>query len=65
MSVLLDARVEQRLSIGDRNARETCNALEAAHIPVLQLEVGGSLGRRIAFDLTTGAVAVKLIARVS
>lgn len=64
MSELLDAGEKQRLSIGDRNARETCAVLEAARIPVLQLEVGGALGRRIAFEVATGAVAVKPIARV-
>jgi chemotaxis protein CheD len=47
------------MDIGEHNARVAIAELEAAHIPIIGRDIGGNVGRRICFDLSTGALAVE------
>lgn len=51
-------------SIGERNIAMTQATLDAARVRVVERDVGGHEGRRIAFDVSSGAVQVKRIPRV-
>lgn len=46
--------------IGDRNVAAAREALDAAQIPIVGEDVGGTVGRSIVFDVDTGAMAVRL-----
>ncbi len=48
-------------TIGGRNVAQTRAVLEAAKIRILEADVGGHFGKRIAFDVATGAVVTKRI----
>jgi chemotaxis protein CheD len=49
------------MQIGDNNIQVTLAALADAGIRVVGQHVGGSLGRRVAFDLTNGNLTVECI----
>jgi chemotaxis protein CheD len=53
------------MQIGDSNVQATQKALEAAGIRIAGQNVGGTLGRRICFDLSTGCVTVECIGHPS
>ncbi len=46
------------MDIGQSNARVAIAALEAANIRIAARDVAGTVGRRICFDLSTGALTV-------
>jgi chemotaxis protein CheD len=47
------------MDVGDCNVQAAVRALEAANIPIAARDVGGTVGRRICFDLATGAITVE------
>jgi chemotaxis protein CheD len=49
------------LQIGQFNAQAVLDALTDAAIPVVGQDLGGTVGRRISFDLATGSVIVHRI----
>jgi chemotaxis protein CheD len=53
------------MQIGDANIRATTEALEAVGIRITNQDVGGSLGRRICFELATGLITVECIGHPS
>ncbi len=48
-------------SIGQRNIRAAREALDAAGIPLVAEDTGGSFGRTVEFDLSTGEVLVRSV----
>jgi len=48
------------LQIGDANIRATIEALKTAHIRVTGKELGGSAGRRVTLDCSTGEFRVEI-----
>lgn len=52
-----------RLDIGSRNVQAVDEALNAAGLTVIGQDVGGSAGRSVMFNTTTGIVAVRSFAR--
>lgn len=50
------------MKIGEANVQAATEALNAAGIEIAGVEVGGSNGRRIMFDLATGDVTVESVA---
>lgn len=46
--------------VGERNVAAARAALEAAGIPVVAEDVGGTVGRSVSFDVGSGALAVRL-----
>jgi len=48
------------MDIGEANLQAAVQALDEAGIPVIARDVGGSIGRRICFDLATGLVTVQV-----
>lgn len=57
-----DAKLMQ---IGEANIQAALSALDAAGIPIIAKEVGGTLGRRVSFDLATGLITVECIGHPS
>lgn len=53
------------MQIGDANVQATRKALAAAGISVAGEDVGGTLGRRILFELETGAITIQCIGHPS
>jgi chemotaxis protein CheD len=53
------------MQIGDANIRATTEALESAGIRISSQDVGGTLGRRICFNLATGLITVECIGHPS
>jgi chemotaxis protein CheD len=53
------------MQIGDANVQATQQALESAGIRLVGQDVGGTLGRRVCFDLSTGSVVVECIGHPS
>jgi len=53
------------MQIGDSNVQATLKALGEAGIRVVGQDVGGTLGRRVSFDLTTGSVTIECIGHPS
>jgi chemotaxis protein CheD len=51
------------LQIGDANAEAVVAALKKAGIPVAGQDVGGTHGRRVEFDCSSGEMIVQLIGR--
>ncbi|MBN1395658.1 MAG: chemotaxis protein CheD [Pirellulales bacterium] len=51
--------------IGEENVRAAVAALDSAGVRIVAREVGGDIGRRISFDLSTGSVTVESIGRES
>ncbi|MEM2145342.1 MAG: chemotaxis protein CheD [Candidatus Jordarchaeaceae archaeon] len=51
----------QLLNIGEKNAEAVKVALKTYRIPLIAEDVGGSSGRRVAFDVATGVMRVKTI----
>lgn len=49
------------LKIGDRNAEAVAAELKRLGIPLLVSDVGGSFGRTIHYDVSTGALKVRTI----
>jgi len=49
------------LKIGDRNAEAVEQGLKKHGIPLLAIDVGGSFGRTIHFDVGTGALRIRTI----
>ena len=49
------------LKIGDRNAETVVQELKKHRIPLLAIEVGGSFGRTIHFDVGTGQLRIRTI----
>jgi len=47
------------MQIGDANIQATIQALGEAGIRIVGQDVGGTLGRRVCFDLATGSVTVE------
>jgi len=46
--------------VGDRNVEAVKELLAASHVSVMAEEVGGSVGRAVAFDLASGVVSVSM-----
>jgi chemotaxis protein CheD len=53
------------MQIGDANVQAARQALESAGIRIAGEDVGGTLGRRICFDLATGTITVECIGHPS
>lgn len=53
------------MQIGDSNIQAAIQALSAAGIPIVGKEVGGNLGRRVCFDLSSGTLTVECIGHPS
>jgi chemotaxis protein CheD len=53
------------MQIGDTNIQATIESLAAVGIPLVSQDVGGTVGRRISFDLATGSMAVECIGQPS
>ncbi len=53
------------MQIGEANVRAAVEALSAAGIRIAAQDVGGTVGRRICFDLATGLLAVECIGHPS
>lgn len=53
------------MQIGDANVQAATEALANAGVRVVAQDVGGTLGRRIAFDLSTGSITVECIGHPS
>jgi chemotaxis protein CheD len=53
------------MQIGDGNIQATLKALGEAGVPVAGQDVGGTLGRRVCFDLASGSVTVECIGHPS
>ena len=53
------------MQIGEANTRAVDEALSAAGVRVVGRNVGGTTGRRVGFDLTTGSVTVQCIGQPS
>jgi chemotaxis protein CheD len=51
------------IGIGEANIDSAVRALEAAGIPLVGREVGGTSGRRLCFDLATGELSVESVGR--
>jgi chemotaxis protein CheD len=51
------------ISIGEANVEAAVRALEAAGIPLIGREVGGTSGRRVWFDLDCGELTVESVGR--
>lgn len=49
------------LQIGDNNVEKALACLQRAKIPVVAQDVGGTKGRRVTFELSTGRVIVQLV----
>lgn len=49
--------------VGDRNVEAVKEALKSAGVPLIASDVGGSVGRSVEFDVSTGKVYVKTITR--
>lgn len=49
------------MKIGDRNAEAVEQGLKKHSIPLLSAEVGGTFGRTIYFDVSTGALRIRTI----
>lgn len=49
------------LQVGESNVQAVLRALEAMHIPVAAQHVGGSKGRRVHLDATTGTLKVEVV----
>jgi chemotaxis protein CheD len=48
-------------SIGDQNVEAARRALQERKIPIIYEDIGGSAGRSVTFDNTTGGVTVKTL----
>jgi chemotaxis protein CheD len=53
------------MQIGDANVQSVIAALDAAGIRIVGQHVGGTVGRRVYFDLSTGALTVECIGQPS
>ena len=53
------------MQIGEANVQAAMGALAAAGIPLVGQDVGGTIGRRICFDLATGSITVECIGHPS
>jgi chemotaxis protein CheD len=53
------------MQIGDANVQATTEALAAAGLRIVGQDVGGTVGRRICFDLATGSITVECIGHTS
>lgn len=53
------------MQIGDANVQSAVQALAEAGIRVVSQDVGGSMGRRIGFDLSNGSITVECIGQPS
>jgi chemotaxis protein CheD len=53
------------MQIGDANADAVIEALDAAKIRIVGRDVGGTIGRRIRFELATGCLTVERIGHPS
>jgi chemotaxis protein CheD len=53
------------MQIGDSNVAASLKALEAAGVAVSGQDVGGTLGRRVCFDLSTGSLTIECIGHPS
>lgn len=53
------------MQIGESNIQAALQALSTAGIPIVGKEVGGTLGRRVCFDLASGALTVECIGHPS
>lgn len=49
--------------IGDRNVAAVEETLKKNGVPILACDVGGSIGRTLEFDVSSGKVLVKTVAR--
>jgi chemotaxis protein CheD len=49
------------MQIGDANIQATIQALADANIPLVGKNVGGTIGRRICFDLASGLITVECL----
>lgn len=49
------------LAVGDRNLEVTKAVLRKLGIPIISEDVGGSLGRKISFNLETGKILMKYL----
>jgi chemotaxis protein CheD len=52
-------------SIGDQNVEAARKALSDSRIPIVFEDIGGTAGRTVTFDNTTGAVSVKTLQSIS
>jgi chemotaxis protein CheD len=55
----------QFMQVGEANVKTAITALEAAGLRIAGQHVGGTLGRRVCFDLATGSVTVECIGHPS
>ena len=53
-------QTSSKLQIGQDNINSTMELLKKANIPIEAIDVGGTGGRRVCFDLETGMVTVRL-----
>lgn len=53
------------MQIGEANVQAAAEALAAAKIRVVAQDVGGTIGRRIGFDLSTGSITVECLGHPS
>ncbi len=53
------------MQIGDANVQAAVEALATAGMPVVGQDVGGTVGRRVCFDLATGCITVECIGHPS
>jgi chemotaxis protein CheD len=49
------------MQIGDANIQATTDALAQANIPLVSKHVGGTLGRRVCFELATGLITIECL----
>lgn len=64
-SALGTGPIREGLSVGGRNVEVTEQVLKKLRIPVVAVDVGGHLGRRISFDQVTGKIRMSYIQRYS
>ena len=53
------------MQIGDANVQAVVSALEAAGVRIAAQDVGGTVGRRVYFDLSTGSLTVESLGQPS